>query len=101
MVACLTAMCLNLKSPNINLRVEYIRPTALTRFTCCHLLPVGGEICGSEADTGKAHTRQEHTWEIHGKIFGHPKQSFTLSYIAAILFTSLWLLVHQMTAPKQ
>lgn len=56
--------CLVVKSeiPNIfNLRVEYIRPTAVTRFTCCHLLPVGGKIWGSEADRGKAHTRAEQT----------------------------------------
>lgn len=102
MVAYLTALWLNLKSPNIfNLRVEYIRPTALTRFTCCHLLPVGGEIWGSEADRGKALNRQEHTRDRCGKILGHPKRSSTLSYISAMLFTSLRLLVHQMTAPRQ
>ena len=44
MVAYLTAL-LNLKSPYIfNLGEEYIRPTLLTRFTWCHLLPVGGEL---------------------------------------------------------
>ncbi len=43
---------------HFNLRVEYIRPTALTRFTCCHLPPVGGELWGSEADRGKAPNRQ-------------------------------------------
>lgn len=87
---------------HFNLRVEYIRPTALTRFTCCHLPPVGGEIWGSEADRGKAHIRWVHTRDRYDKILlRHPKQSSTLSSISAKLFTSLWLLVHQMTASKQ
>lgn len=46
MVAYLTASVKSeIPPPNIfNLRVEYIRATLLTRFTCSHLLPVGGEI---------------------------------------------------------
>lgn len=103
MVADFTVLWLKLKSHNIfNLRVEYIRPTTLTRFTCCHLPSVGGEVWGSNADWGKARTRQVHArGEFARNTETPPKHSCTLSYVSAALFTSLWLHVYQMAAPKQ